>query len=499
VIKQIGLSIDSARVTSPQLRIQGGLVNMNRQLLFKIVVIMAGLLGGSLSGIAGPVQAGLTSPSEYSTIGIPPLTHIPALASKPSFTPAKNSLIGSTACQTYYFHPDTVHVGADGIQKIATINAPAGATDQISFQIKRNNPEKIASFYSDPVLAANLTISGPITGFFWANFEGNNVSFTVNLFAYDPATGNKISLGSALTIASSSGGDTQVNFLIAQPPAVPAGRRLLLDFYAQGQNNEHNGSFLYDSPSRDSQFTICQPGPPPPTLVIDKEVVPASVNLGGALTYTIRFTNTGGSAATGSIISDTLPAGTQFTSATLNGTPVAPNLGGNNVYRFSVNSASAPAGNIAVGGSGELVVQTQVSTAFIGSGNLQNVAAISSTEVTNPIADDAAAGIIEVEGPAPHRLYLPLIFGLPSPPSIYTNLYVRSVNTGPLQVQIQDPAAGFAVILTCSVGNNTVGFCGNFMPIGSYKMVAVTTNCGTLEGTFNDADVGPVTRTVFCN
>jgi uncharacterized repeat protein (TIGR01451 family) len=233
--------------------------------------------------------------------------------------------------------------------------------------------------------------------------------------------------------------------------------------------------------------------------VLDKKVVPASVNLGEALTYTIRFTNTGSSAATGSIISDTLPAGTQFITATLNGSPVAPSLGGDNVYRFSVNSTSAPAGNIAVGQGGELVVQTQVSTAFIGSANLQNVAAISSTEVVNPITDEAVAGIIEVGGPTVHSLYLPLIFALPSPPPIHTNLYVRSINTGQIQVQIQNPAAGQAVILECTIPSNTISFCGDFAPIGTYKMVAVTANCGLLEGTFNDANVGPVTRTVFCN
>ncbi|HXV41708.1 MAG TPA: DUF11 domain-containing protein, partial [Anaerolineae bacterium] len=340
---------------------------MNRQLLVKIVVILGGLLSGILNGMAEPVQAGLAPPSEHSAVGIP-LTHIPALTSKPSFAPAKNSINSSTTtCQTYYLHPDAVHVGADGIQKIAAINPPAGSADEISFQIRNQSPQQIASFYSDPVLPADLTFSGSISGFFWANFSANNASFTVNLFAYDPASGNKISLGSGLTIASSSGSDTKVTFLIAQPPAVPAGSRLLLDFYAQGQGSPPNSLFLYDSPSRDSQFTICQPGQPPPTLVIDKTAVPTSVNPGDTLTYTIRFTNTGGSAATGSIISDTLPAGTQFTSATLNGAPVAPTSGGNNVYRFSVNSTSAPAGNIAVGGSGELMVQTQVSTAFIGS------------------------------------------------------------------------------------------------------------------------------------
>jgi uncharacterized repeat protein (TIGR01451 family) len=472
---------------------------MNKQLLFKIVLILGGLLSGSLNGLAEPVQAGLTPPSEHSSVGIPSLTHIPALTSKPSFASAKNSIISSTACQTYYFHSDAVHVGADGIQNIATIDPPAGSTDEIMFQIRNQNPQQIASFYSDPVLAANLTFSGSITGFFWVNFSGNNISFTVNLFAYDPASGNKISLGSALTIASSSGSDTKVTFVMAQPPAVPAGYRLLLDFYAQGQASPPNSLFLYDSSSRDSQFTICQQGLAPPTLVIDKKVVPTSVNLGEALTYTIRFTNTSGSAATGSVISDTLPAGTQFTSATLNGSPVVPSFGGDNVYRFSVNSASAPAGNIGVGESGELVVQTQVSTSFIGSANLENVAAITSTEVVNPITDEAVAAIIEVGGPTTHSLYLPFIFALPSPPPINTSLYIRSINTGQIQVQIQNPAAGQAVILQCTIPNNTISFCGNFAPIGTYKMVAVTANCGLLEGTFNDANVGPVTRNVFCN
>jgi hypothetical protein len=157
---------------------------MNRQLLFKIVLILGGLLSGTLNGQAEPVQAKLAPPSEHSSVGNPPLTHIPALTSKPSFTPAKNFINSSTTtCQTYYFHPDAVHVGADGIQNIATIDPPAGSADEIFFQIRPQSPQQIASFYSDPVLAANLTFSGSITGFFWVDFSGNNVSFTVNLFA----------------------------------------------------------------------------------------------------------------------------------------------------------------------------------------------------------------------------------------------------------------------------------------------------------------------------
>ncbi len=65
-------------------------------------------------------------------------------------------------------------------------------------------------------------------------------------------------------------------------------------------------------PTRDDAVVTVQG---PPALVIDKDTSTPSVLAGGQVTYTIVVSNTGGSTATGVTISDTLPSGFTYASA----------------------------------------------------------------------------------------------------------------------------------------------------------------------------------------
>ncbi len=62
---------------------------------------------------------------------------------------------------------------------------------------------------------------------------------------------------------------------------------------------------------------------PPAILNISKTDAPDPVNAGSNITYTISYSNTGGSQATGVVITDTIPANTTFVSASNGGTLAA--------------------------------------------------------------------------------------------------------------------------------------------------------------------------------
>lgn len=82
---------------------------------------------------------------------------------------------------------------------------------------------------------------------------------------------------------------------------------------------------------------------PTPYFVIDKTALPAPVSAGGTLVYTIDYANRGSANATGVTITDTIPAGLTFVSATGGGAP----SGGSVVWTI---------GDVPIGAVGELQV-----------------------------------------------------------------------------------------------------------------------------------------------
>jgi uncharacterized repeat protein (TIGR01451 family) len=90
---------------------------------------------------------------------------------------------------------------------------------------------------------------------------------------------------------------------------------------------------------------------PTPYFVIEKIAQPAPVAAGGTLVYTINFENRGSAHATGVTVTDTVPAGLTFVSATAGGAP----SGGNVVWNI---------GDLGIGGVGELEVTFTVAPAI---------------------------------------------------------------------------------------------------------------------------------------
>ncbi len=103
----------------------------------------------------------------------------------------------------------------------------------------------------------------------------------------------------------------------------------------------------------------------------------------------------------------------------------------------------------------------------------------------------------EIAASVSPMVYLPLV--LKSGLTDLTVLYVKSTNTGGVDVEIQDPNSGNTLLLNCSTGNNVTAYCGVFEPVNPYKFIAAPNNCQPQSKYFNDAAAGAtITRTVSC-
>jgi uncharacterized repeat protein (TIGR01451 family) len=102
---------------------------------------------------------------------------------------------------------------------------------------------------------------------------------------------------------------------------------------------------------------------PTPYFIISKIAAPAPVAAGGTLVYTINYTNQGSANATGVTITDTVPVGLTFVSATGGGAPSGSNI----VW---------PIGNLPIGAAGQIEATFTVDPAIADGTVLFNTATI---------------------------------------------------------------------------------------------------------------------------
>ena len=116
-------------------------------------------------------------------------------------------------------------------------------------------------------------------------------------------------------------------------------------------------------------------------------VVPAAVDVGGTLTNTITLTNSGPDSATGVVLTNLLPAGASFVSASLSQGSVTSAGGG----RVTCNL-----GSLAAGSAAQVIILTTPSTA----GSLVNSVNVTANEEDLAPANNSAQGTTTAYGPA---------------------------------------------------------------------------------------------------
>ncbi len=383
----------------------------------------------------------------------------------------------SSACNTYYLRRNTVNVGGgilgDGVQKIANTTLPTASLPAVTNKSLALLPSftEIDRFYTDPPLAANLSLSGLLIGSIWIQTNNLNATFRIELFDYNPTNNAKTSLGSVYDFALISNTINEIEFSITPAlSSIPASHRLLMIISGKPDLLESvNINLYYDSPGNASKFTVCQPAP---NLTITKSG-PTFAMTNQPINYTLTVANSGAISATNLVISDTIPAGANYVSG---GTKVG------NVVKWTAPSL-APNTNLQL-------TFTVTATATITNSNYSVGA-----DNNSPVAGQSPI-VTVVSNNAPKLSYLPVVFKTEA----QTQLRIESVNTNGISSVRVLNVSGQELLSCGPIANNVTQICGTFPAIGTYKIVAQTNKCGVLQGTFNDAVAGAtVTRRIFCN
>ena len=205
---------------------------------------------------------------------------------------------------TYYFHPETVNVGVDGIQKVANSTDNTGDTtdDKTTGPLySSGNPNTFTEppafrFYTDPAFTSNITFTSDTTITMWFDNNYNDSSngpihYKAIIYDYDPSTGSNIFLGS--DEQDFIQGLTQLAFTIpTNNKSVVGGHRLTVVFQVNGtdRTDDYRPAIVYDSSTNNSRMTFSyfvDTLPPQITNIsasIDPQVINNSLNISASVT-----------------------------------------------------------------------------------------------------------------------------------------------------------------------------------------------------------------------
>ena len=123
---------------------------------------------------------------------------------------------------------------------------------------------------------------------------------------------------------------------------------------------------------------------PRPNLTLSKSANLLKVIPGGQVIFTLAYSNIGNASATGVVISDAIPAGFSFVSASHGGTHTAGTVTWN-------------IGAVAAGANGSVTVTLQAGDPYTGSNPATNSATVDSAQ-TEPLSDTYKIGVSQAEG-----------------------------------------------------------------------------------------------------
>jgi uncharacterized repeat protein (TIGR01451 family) len=367
----------------------------------------------------------------------------------------------------------TIPAGHRFLLKLFAGNEKTVLGGNIMVTLFYDSADRASNFKVCQIPPPSLTISksGPATA-----IAGQPISYTLTVMNSGglPATnlviGDTVPAGASYVSGGSESGGVVTWPVVASLAPNTSIQRSFVVMATDTIVNEDYGVSADDNVSavgqQDVVTVVSQPGQP--NLSISKSG-PAIAKPGEPINYTLTVFNGGDTQATNLVISDTLPAGATY-------------VGGGNL-------------------SGNTVTWTKDSLAANDSEQFTLVVTAEETITNDDYRVRAAGNILAVGEEAVTTViavpptYLPMLIK----PGPITTLMIDSQNTGGINpLRVLD--LGNHELLTCTIGNNVVQLCGTFPAVGNYKIIAHTTNCGVLQGTFGDASPGAtVTRRIFCN
>ena len=303
-----------------------------------------------------------------------------------------------------------------GFSPVATLNAGASAT-----LIFRANVASVPGTYSntatattsfgtltsDPVQLSvgtpRLTISKTPSTF--STTPGSTVTYTISYSNDSPANTTDVTitdtLPTGLTYVSTSctgactytSGTKTISWTIGslasgEGPNSVTFQATVDNPYTGAATNQNTATIKSPQTTDASSTASVYVDLPRPLLTLKKTASVSLVAPGNNVTFTLNYANSGNATSTNTVVSDPLPSGFTFVSAT--GSPTsAPSVGGNGTVTWTI-------GTLAAGASGSVTVTAMASNPFTGTANpATNTASISSTEVTTPVTDSADVGVTQ--------------------------------------------------------------------------------------------------------
>ena len=412
---------------------------------------------------------------------------------------------GST-CVNYYLQGSTTNVGTlsgnlvgtstalSGNQYTASTLTPSGATSTVSTTVAASGSPvetEIARFYQDPLSAQLITFNGSstLTGQIYytkANVNNANLTMYAKVYDYNPSTGAQTLIGS--TSYTDNGSPTPPISLSSVTPSgsLAKGHRLLVVVSALLANNKGSTISVNVNDSR-SYVQLCAPAPA--NLVLQKSASASTVNLSGTgrtMTYTLNYANTSGStAATSVVLTDPLPAGTTFASASATPTATSvtsPAVGSNGTVTWNFAS-------LAAGASGTASVVVNVPDNLAGVSAISNTASLSSTETA---AVNASASTQVVGGSGSPSISVSKVANKTSLVAgdvvTYTLTVVNTGTAAASTVSVSDTlpvtayfSAGTCATAagTCGVSNGILTWTAGSLAAGASASLTVTMNVAT--------------------
>jgi uncharacterized repeat protein (TIGR01451 family) len=220
-------------------------------------------------------------------------------------------------------------------------------------------------------------------------------------------------------------------------------------------------------------------------LRLVKRVLPPSVAPGGAVTYTLVYSNSGVITATAVLLSDSIPVSVTNTAVTATGATLVPVGGSRYIWQVA---------DLAPGQGGVITITGVLSQALAGGAIITNTALITSTTADQNLADNAGAAAVTLGNSAP----VVTLTSAPNP-SRFGEAVTFAALVAPAGAGGSQPtgtvsfAAGGAQLGSAPVGAaGTASFVTASLPRGSHS---VTASYGG-DGTYSGAQSAPYPQTV---
>jgi uncharacterized repeat protein (TIGR01451 family) len=296
------------------------------------------------------------------------------------------------------------------------IAVPPGMASQLSFRNNYNLEATASTAYDGGVLEIKIG-PGSFTDILTAggSFVAGGYNQTISRSFGNPLRGRRAWSGNSAGFIS-----TIVNL-----PASAAGQNIQLRWSCGTDNSTASAGWYIDTVALSN--IVCCAGSTA-DLALSNSVSPAALNLSSNVTFTLNVTNLGPNSATAVVVTDTLPAGFTFVTASVS----------QGSWSNSGNWVSASLGTVASQGKATVTVQA-IGTA---AGQWTNSATISSgTTESNP-ANNTAAVAASVNSP-------PTISGIAD---VFT---AQDVATGPINFVIGDAETAVPSLVLSAASSDT--------------------------------------------